>query len=71
MVRAQLFKISLYSIVVGVGFLSSGIAAAHHSVAPYDRESFQELEGVITGINWRNPNIGMPLSVTEDSVQTV
>ena len=71
MVQAQLFKISLYSIVVCVGFLGSGIAAAHHSVSPYDRERVQELEGVITGINWRNPHIGMTLSVTDDSGQTV
>ncbi len=71
MVRAQLFKMSLYSIVFGVGFLGSGIAAAHHSVAPYDRESVQELEGVISGINWRNPHVRLTLSVTDDSRETV
>ena len=70
MVRAQLFKIRLYSIAVGIGFLCSGIAGAHHSVAPYDRGSFQELEGVISGINWRNPHVRLTLSVTDDSGQT-
>ncbi len=69
MARAQLLKISLSSIVVCL--LVSGLAAAHHSVAPYDRESVQELEGVISGISWRNPHIGLTLSVTDDSGETI
>ena len=68
MVGAQLFKIGLYSSVVG--FLVCGTTAAHHSVAPYDRASIQELEGVISRINWRNPHIGLTLSVTDDSGET-
>ena len=69
MVRAQQFTIRLSSIIfgVGVGVFVSGIAAAHHSVSPYDRASAQELEGVITRINLRNPHIGLTLSVTDDS----
>ena len=68
MARAQLFKVGLYSIVASL--LASGIAAAHHSVAPYDRGNFQELEGAISKITLRNPHIMLTMSVTDDSGQT-
>ena len=71
MIRAKTSTTGLSAIVVGIGLLVSGIAAAHHSVAPYDRNSIQELEGVISGISWRNPHIGLTLSVTDDAGATI
>jgi hypothetical protein len=63
MFRAQVRRVTLAAILSGA--FGSGIVAAHHSVAPYDRASMRELEGVISGINWRNPHIRLTLSVTD------
>ena len=68
MLRAQVFRITLSAIFFGA--LGSGIVAAHHSVAPYDRGSIRELEGVISGINWRNPHVRLTLSVTDEAKRT-
>jgi hypothetical protein len=50
--------------------LAAGYAGAHHSVAPFDRTSMQELEGEIASINWRNPHVLLTLLVTEESGST-
>jgi len=50
--------------------VAAGSAGAHHSVAPFDRTSMQELEGEISAINWRNPHVILTLRVTEESGQT-
>ena len=68
MVRARAFRITLSAIFVGA--LSSGIVTAHHSVAPYDRGSIRELEGVISAINWRNPHVRLTLTVTDQAKRT-
>ena len=65
MLRAQAFRITLSAIFCGA--LGSSIVAGHHSVAPYDRGSIRELEGVISGINWRNPHVRLTLTVTDEA----
>jgi hypothetical protein len=59
------------------GFLLLGIVAipfaafGHHSVSGlYDTTTVVELEGVVTGVLWRNPHVGFTLDVTEDDGQT-
>ena len=69
MLRAQVFRITLSAILFGA--LGGSIVAAHHSVAPYDRGSIRELEGVISGINWRNPHVRLTLSVTDEAKRTI
>lgn len=37
---------------------------AHHSIAPFDQERFEEIEGVITRLGWRNPHLTADVRVT-------
>jgi len=50
----------------GVLLLLSGAVLAHHSISPFDTESFQELRGTVTGVSWRNPHIRLTLRVDGD-----
>ncbi len=68
--RAKLFGTVRGIICVGVGSVYFSAVGAHHSVAPFDRSSMQELEGEITSITWRNPHIFLTLSVTDETGQT-
>ncbi len=62
---------SIWGLVcIGLGSALIGPVNAHHSIAPFDRSSMQELEGEITSITWRNPHIFLTLSVTDESGQT-
>ena len=45
--------------------LSSFHATAHHSINPFDQSSFEEIEGVVTQVGWRNPHFSMVLNVTD------
>jgi len=71
MIRATLPIIIRGVVIVSIAALMNAGANAHHSVAPYDRASMQELEGEITSITWRNPHIFLKLNVTDASGQTV
>ena len=44
-------------IAAGLVFGLSGIAAAHHSGAAYDREHPRTTEGTVKTVNWTNPHI--------------
>ena len=44
--------------------LSSLQGLAHHSIAPFDLTSYEEIEGVVAQVSWRNPHFGMVLNVT-------
>ncbi|MDH3420773.1 MAG: DUF6152 family protein [Gammaproteobacteria bacterium] len=70
MARASLSSTVRRFACVALGLILAGGVAAHHSVAPFDRSSMQELEGEITSITWRNPHIFLTLSVTDESGQT-
>ena len=41
-------------------------ALAHHSVLPFDRETFSVLEGVISELRWRNPHVRLKVVVLND-----
>lgn len=52
--------------VVAIGSIV-GVAAqvfAHHSISPFDREKFEEIEGVVTRLGWRNPHLTAEVQVT-------
>ena len=40
---------------------------AHHSVLPFDRDTFSVLEGVISELRWRNPHVRLKLVVRNDA----
>ena len=44
-------------IAAGLVFGLSGIAAAHHSGAAYDRDHLRTTEGTVKTVNWTNPHI--------------
>ena len=51
--------------VFAVGLIV-GVAAeafAHHSIAPFDQERFEEIEGVVTRLGWRNPHLTADIQV--------
>ncbi len=41
--------------------------AAHHSVLPFDRDTFSVLDGVISELRWRNPHVRLKLVVLNDA----
>jgi Family of unknown function (DUF6152) len=43
--------------LLGFGVAAAWPAAAHHSVAMYDRANLIVLEGTITSMQWRNPHV--------------
>ncbi|HSG66949.1 MAG TPA: DUF6152 family protein [Gammaproteobacteria bacterium] len=60
---------------VRIYWLCAGLAAcvpasAHHSVAPFDRSSMQELEGEVAAISWRNPHVTLSLNVMDSAGRT-
>ena len=60
------------SIVIFVAImLFSLTATAHHSISPFDQSKFEEIEGVITRLGWRNPHLTADVQVTaaDGSVQ--
>lgn len=44
-------------LVVGPVLVMAGSAAAHHSVSPYDQQSFVAKHGVVTALHWSNPHV--------------
>jgi len=48
-------------------WLFSSVSHSHHSITPFDQEGWQEIEGVVTELSWRNPHLGLVLQVTSES----
>ena len=48
-------------------FFLAGVAAAHHSVVPYDKSTVVELEGTVLARRWKNPHIRITLRVENES----
>lgn len=53
-------------LVVTLFLMLAGPAAAHHSVAPFDQESFVAKDGVISAVRWSNPHVHFTI-VTENA----
>ncbi len=45
----------------------AGSALAHHSVLPFDRDTFSVLEGIISELRWRNPHVRLKLVILNDA----
>ncbi len=67
MMQEHVFRRCLSFVVVGLILLEADAAIAHHSITPYDQNTFSELEGVISAIRWRNPHLGLRLMVENDT----
>ena len=66
-VPAHLVKNSLSYVVIGLILAVTDVATAHHSIFPFDRDTFVELEGVVSEIRWRNPHVGLTMLIQNDS----
>ncbi|MEE8345622.1 MAG: DUF6152 family protein, partial [Woeseiaceae bacterium] len=60
-------KNSLSYVVIGLILAVTDVATAHHSIFPFDRDTFVELEGVVSEIRWRNPHVGLTMLIQNDS----
>jgi hypothetical protein len=57
---------SRYSMIVSVlSILAASEGLAHHSISPFDSEKFEEFEGEITRLGWRNPHLTADVRVTD------
>ena len=56
-----------FCIVVAVALLPLGVGAHHSFFGRFDRTAMLEVEGEITGIDWRNPHIFLTVRATEDA----
>jgi hypothetical protein len=57
---------SRYSMIVSVlSILAASEGFAHHSISPFDSERFEEFEGEITRLGWRNPHLTADVRVTD------
>ena len=54
------------NLITGGLLLLSSIAFGHHSIAPFDMEAIQELEGTVSSIRWVNPHIRLTLRVGDE-----
>ena len=43
----------------------------HSSIGIYDEEHLVEIEGVVTGVEWRNPHPSYEIAVIDESGRTV
>ncbi len=60
-------KIHSKSILAALILVLAESALAHHSVLPFDRDTFTVLEGVISELRWRNPHVKIKLIVRNDA----
>ena len=60
-------KIFSKSIVAALILVLAESTLAHHSVLPFDRDTFTVLEGVISELRWRNPHVKIKLIVRNDA----
>ena len=64
---AHLVKNSLSFVVIWLSVAVINTAAAHHSVFSVYLDTFVELEGVVTGIDLRNPHISLTMLIENES----
>ena len=57
---------SLVALVAAGALLSGGSAAAHHSLATFDREKTVTINGTVKEFDWTNPHVFIEV-VAEDS----
>ena len=67
MARLRILENSLAIVVAGLGISYLSVGSAHHSILPFDRTRFEELDGVISEIRWVNPHVRLKLLVESAS----
>jgi hypothetical protein len=57
---------NLLKFVVSIGLIIGVVSdvIAHHSISPFDQNKFEEIEGVVTRLRWRNPHLTADVQVT-------
>ena len=45
----------------------STVSLGHHSIAAYDAEGWQEIEGVVAQLSWRNPHMTLVITVRDEN----
>ena len=63
----QLVKNSFFIISIGLIVAATNVAIAHHSIVPFDQNTFIELDGVVSEILWRNPHVRLKMRVQNDA----
>ena len=59
------------TLVLVLGLISmTAVVSAHHSRAMFDTETLVSVEGVVTGVQWRNPHMWVTLDVPGEKGQT-
>jgi len=60
-------KNSLFCVLLGLTVTVANTASAHHSIFALYQDTFADLEGVVTGMDLRNPHIRLTMLVENDS----
>ncbi|HEY5620013.1 MAG TPA: DUF6152 family protein [Vicinamibacterales bacterium] len=55
-------KIGMLTVLLGLVSMTT-LLSAHHSRAMFDTETLVSVEGVVTGVQWRNPHMWVTLDV--------
>ena len=63
-------KVSRTWFIVGLLLALSGSVTAHHSIVPFDTNTFVELEGEISEVSWRNPHVRLKMLVQNQAGET-
>ena len=63
----QLVKNSFFIISIGLIVAATNVAIAHHSIVPFDQNTFIELDGVVSEILWRNPHVRLKMRIQNDA----
>jgi hypothetical protein len=64
-------KVSIFGVLLGVGWLLAGTpAVAHHSASMFDEGKVIELTGTVKELQWKNPHIWLQVIVDDHGTKT-
>ncbi len=66
-VSPRLVRNSFFIIPTGLIIAATDVAIAHHSIVPFDQNTFIELDGVVSEVLWRNPHVRLKMRVQNDA----
>ena len=67
---ARLVRTSSSCVAFGLIFAMTNVASSHHSIFPFDMNTFVELEGVVSEKIWRNPHVRLTMLIENGSGET-
>jgi hypothetical protein len=59
-------QLTFRKVLLGILLLPAAVSA-HHSFAEYDRTVVHEMQGVLTGVRWRNPHVTFSVRAEDSS----